>query len=232
MGCSAVSVSEKPSLLPFKPAGAADRKVTKPVTPYISPAPENRIRKGDVQHELRQILTSPGARGGYGYNRITLSEKFAPNGIAGEYKYVSYPAAIKQKLEAAPRPVPFRPAYVRKGAGPRGEFAAYEWRPRPSAPASAKEDSTRPSTAPFKPSRTAPLSEAIGRCVHTRPCEDLGCRALWTLRLPSCSYIVASEHVRIHRDLPQLTRRHGSQNKTHKIYTCRISEGSGGETPR
>lgn len=165
MGCSIVSEPEKPILLPFKPAGAADRKKMKNDAPYVSPAPEVRLRKGEIQHELRQMLTSPGARGGYGYNRTTLSEKFAPNGIAGEYSYASEPAVIIQKRASAPRPAPFRAAYCRKGGGPLGEFAAYEWRPRPSALSSAKEDSAKPHNAPFRPSRTAPLSEAFGRCV-------------------------------------------------------------------
>lgn len=172
MRCSPVPKPAKPALLAFKPAGTAHSKCTRSNTPYISPAPEARIRKGDIQHEKRQILTSPGARGGYGFNRKTISERFTPSGIAGEYSYSSDPAVIKQKREVAPRPAPFRPAYRRKGGGPRGEFAAYEWRPRPSVPAPAKEDSTKHCSMPFKPTRTAPLSATFSRCVrgcpHTR----------------------------------------------------------------
>lgn len=165
MRCSSVTGPEKPALLAFKPAGTADRKMTKTDATYISPSPESRVRKGDIQHEKRQILTSPGARGGYGFHRTTISQKFASGGIAGEYSYTSDPAVIKQKHAAAPQPAPFRPAYRRKGGGPRGEFTAYEWRPRPSLPAPAEEDSTKHCGMVFKPARTAPLSATFNRCV-------------------------------------------------------------------
>ena len=50
--------------------------------------PETRHRKDDIVHPLRQITTNPMKKGGYGFNKTTLSERKGYKGV------VSFPTAI------------------------------------------------------------------------------------------------------------------------------------------
>lgn len=50
--------------------------------------PEARHRKGDIVHPLRQITTNPMKKGGYGFNKTTLSERKGYKGV------VSFPTAF------------------------------------------------------------------------------------------------------------------------------------------
>ena len=43
--------------------------------------PETRHRKEDIVHPLRQITTNPMKKGGYGFNKTTLSERKGYKGV-------------------------------------------------------------------------------------------------------------------------------------------------------
>lgn len=43
--------------------------------------PEMRHRKEDIVHPLRQITTNPMKKGGYGFNKTTLSERKGYKGV-------------------------------------------------------------------------------------------------------------------------------------------------------
>ena len=43
--------------------------------------PELRHRKEDIVHPLRQITTNPMKKGGYGFNKTTLSERKGYKGV-------------------------------------------------------------------------------------------------------------------------------------------------------
>ena len=46
-------------------------------------------KKGDVEPGPRNIITNPPKKGTFGFVRTTLSERQAPGGVAGEYKYLA-----------------------------------------------------------------------------------------------------------------------------------------------
>ena len=52
--------------------------------------PETRHRKDDIVHPLRQITTNPMKKGGYGFNKTTLSERKGYKGV------VSFPTATSR----------------------------------------------------------------------------------------------------------------------------------------
>ena len=54
--------------------------------------PEARHKKDDIVHPLRQITTNPMKKGGYGFNKTTLSERKGYKGV------VSFPTATSRML--------------------------------------------------------------------------------------------------------------------------------------
>ena len=52
--------------------------------------PETRHRKEDIVHPLRQITTNPMKKGGYGFNKTTLSERKGYKGVVSPSCMLSF----------------------------------------------------------------------------------------------------------------------------------------------
>jgi hypothetical protein len=65
---------------------------------------ETHKKKGEVQSIPRNIVTGPSKKGGFGFNKTTLSERKGATGVAGEYAYMADPIheATRQKETAPP----------------------------------------------------------------------------------------------------------------------------------
>lgn len=85
----------------------------------------NRRMKGDIQAQPRGFYTGPAKRGGYGYNKTTLSERQGFRGVATEYEYQHDPEELQKERRrvereadvAARQPQPFRPSNPPKRGG-------------------------------------------------------------------------------------------------------------------
>ncbi|KAF8061971.1 hypothetical protein HT031_004231 [Scenedesmus sp. PABB004] len=117
--------------------------------PHVPAAPAVAKKKGEVAGAGRNIVTGPAKRGGFGFNKTTLSERQGALGVAGEYEYISDPvhAATRQRAADAPAAAPFRPANPPRRGGPgtvarhlggrpAGAVGEFAWQPRPEAPPS------------------------------------------------------------------------------------------------
>ena len=51
--------------------------------------PEVKAKKGEIQHGQKQIVTSPCKKGGYGFNKTTLSERKGYKGIVSNWRWLS-----------------------------------------------------------------------------------------------------------------------------------------------
>ncbi|KAK9865268.1 hypothetical protein WJX84_009807 [Apatococcus fuscideae] len=90
--------------------------------PYESPFADGGARQGDTVHTRKNFLTGPGKKGGYGFNKTTLSERQGYKGVAGEYAYMSDPikssTGSKYAKEKGPTPA-FKPPQLNS----KGVFA-------------------------------------------------------------------------------------------------------------
>eukprot|EP00879_Flechtneria_rotunda_P012733 GHRR01013297.1.p1 GENE.GHRR01013297.1~~GHRR01013297.1.p1 ORF type:complete len:268 (+),score=75.32 GHRR01013297.1:361-1164(+) len=114
--------------------------------PYVAATVEVKKKKGEVQGTPKNIVTGPSKKGGFGFNKTTLSERQGALGVAGEYQYMADPIhQAARKPADAVSPAPFRPANPSSSGGPgtvtrnfggraKGAVGEFEWQPRPDAP--------------------------------------------------------------------------------------------------
>ncbi|KAK9814369.1 hypothetical protein WJX72_004672 [[Myrmecia] bisecta] len=80
---------------------------------YMSQFVEQKLKKGEVKGQPRNMTTNPMKKGGYGFNKTTLSERKGYKGVMGEYEYLADPLDwAKQQAAAHKAPlvtVPFKP---------------------------------------------------------------------------------------------------------------------------
>ncbi|KAG2495287.1 hypothetical protein HYH03_006560 [Edaphochlamys debaryana] len=124
--------------------------------------------RADVQGQPRGFYTSPAKKGGFGFNKTTMSERQGFKGVATEYEYQHDPDELHrmrriQEREAdmaARQPAPFRPSNPPKkgGAGvpnitiSKGKGVAGEYEYIPGAdPAFAPVDPNAPPVDPNDP---------------------------------------------------------------------------------
>ncbi|WIA38406.1 hypothetical protein OEZ86_001732 [Tetradesmus obliquus] len=139
--------------------------------PYVAGTVEIKRKKGEVQGTPKNIVTGPSKKGGFGFNKTTLSERQGALGVAGEYQYLADPIhqATRKPADAA-AVKPFRPANPPPTGGPgtvtrnllgraAGAVGEFEWRPRPEAAAAGSSSGADGAAAaeaaaapvPFKP---------------------------------------------------------------------------------
>ncbi|KAL0039285.1 hypothetical protein WJX79_001448 [Trebouxia sp. C0005] len=140
--------------------------------PYV-PNPEARHRKGDIVHPLRQITTNPMKKGGYGFNKTTLSERKGYKGVMGEYEYHANPidwhkpSTADGKGKKAGESAVFKPPL----AGRVGSlFNKIEY--VPLGPAVKGKSTGKPESAPFKPPHSG-SSGPLGKPYEYIPCPAL-----------------------------------------------------------
>lgn len=140
--------------------------------PYV-PNPETRHKKDEIVHPLRQITTNPMKKGGYGFNKTTLSERKGYKGVMGEYEYHANPidwhkpsTAVSKGKKGAESSV-FRPPTV----GRVGSlFNRIEYVPLGPAVRSARNGKTE--SAPFKPPHSG-SSGILGKPFEYIPCPAM-----------------------------------------------------------
>ena len=103
-----------------------------------------KTRSDVPEQHYKNIVTGPGKKGTYGFNKTTLSERQGHKGVATEYEYQHEPEELQRQrrkqereadLAARPTTLPFKPVNPPKrgGAGvpnttiSKGKGVAGEW---------------------------------------------------------------------------------------------------------
>eukprot|EP00884_Botryococcus_braunii_P018909 jgi/Botrbrau1/5701/Bobra.0071s0034.1 len=140
--------------------------------PYMYPTEDTRKRKkGEIPSQPRNFLVAPPKKGGFGFNKMTISEKQGYKGVVGEYEYLAEPLdwgkhlSEDGKAEQHHHTAPFRPTTI---SGTGHVFGAIEYVPQ-GAPLPLRGSNKKEGTAPFRPASSAKVLPQQGWPEHV-PC--------------------------------------------------------------